>query len=239
MRGQLCGFEGPARAPVSPNFGGHSEGETPLPIPNRAVKPLSADGTWPARAWESRSPPISLTSRPRAARRRVRPAWAAAWGCESPVEEMIPTQAEGNCVVVRRGGKEAGGVIRGLRDTNRIGGGAVWASQHGMAKPVVIKGPSRKCGRRAEKAVVLIRGDLHRCPGMPVHLVGARRVARDGAGRKAGARGGEVSRGRSTGGIAGRREGPNAKSSVRTLVLVTVAVIAANPCGGLVGRVGG
>src|SRR4051812_31028879 len=46
------------RAPVSQTFGGHSEGETPLPIPNRAVKPLSADGTWLARAWESRSPPV-------------------------------------------------------------------------------------------------------------------------------------------------------------------------------------
>ena len=38
--------------------GGFGEGETPLPIPNRAVKPLSADGTWPARAWESRTPPV-------------------------------------------------------------------------------------------------------------------------------------------------------------------------------------
>ena len=38
--------------------GGFGEGETPLPIPNRAVKPLSADGTWLARAWESRSPPV-------------------------------------------------------------------------------------------------------------------------------------------------------------------------------------
>src|SRR3954451_21857536 len=47
---------GPARSRrVS---GGYGEGETPLPIPNRAVKPLSADGTWPARAWESRSPPV-------------------------------------------------------------------------------------------------------------------------------------------------------------------------------------
>jgi len=76
---------------------------------------------------------------------------------------MIPTQAKSNCVVVRRGGKEAGGVIRGLRDTNRIGGEAVWASQHDVAKLKVIKRPSRKCGRRAEKAVVLIRGGLHRC----------------------------------------------------------------------------
>src|SRR3984885_15537654 len=43
--------------------GGFGEGETPLPIPNRAVKPLSADGTWPARAWESRTPPVFLDTR--------------------------------------------------------------------------------------------------------------------------------------------------------------------------------
>jgi len=41
---------------------------------------------------------------------------------------MISTQAKGNCVVVRRGEKEAGGVIRGLRDTNRMRGEAVWKS---------------------------------------------------------------------------------------------------------------
>ncbi len=38
--------------------GGYGEGETPLPFPNRAVKPLSADGTWLARARESRTPPV-------------------------------------------------------------------------------------------------------------------------------------------------------------------------------------
>src|ERR1700733_15888755 len=54
----LCGFEGPGRGWSRPVSGGYGEGETPLPIPNRAVKPLSADGTWPARAWESRSPPV-------------------------------------------------------------------------------------------------------------------------------------------------------------------------------------
>ena len=48
-----------------PISGGYSEGETPLPFPNRAVKPLCADGTWLARAWESRSPPVLLHSRPR------------------------------------------------------------------------------------------------------------------------------------------------------------------------------
>src|SRR5437764_1239302 len=45
---------------VLTSCGGSSEGETPLPIPNREVKPLSADGTWPARARESRTPPVFL-----------------------------------------------------------------------------------------------------------------------------------------------------------------------------------
>ena len=43
---------------VPVDFGGNSEGDTPLPIPNRVVKPLSADGTWWETAWESRSPPV-------------------------------------------------------------------------------------------------------------------------------------------------------------------------------------
>jgi hypothetical protein len=53
----LCSFEGPGGWSLAFS-GGFGEGETPLPIPNRAVKPLSADGTWPARAWESRTPPV-------------------------------------------------------------------------------------------------------------------------------------------------------------------------------------
>jgi RimJ/RimL family protein N-acetyltransferase len=48
---------------VSQDSGGYGEGETPLPIPNRAVKPLSADGTWPARARESRTPPVYICER--------------------------------------------------------------------------------------------------------------------------------------------------------------------------------
>src|SRR3981081_1960390 len=56
----LCSFEGPREAGSLPVSGGYGEGETPLPFPNRAVKPLSADGTWPARAWESRTPPVFL-----------------------------------------------------------------------------------------------------------------------------------------------------------------------------------
>src|SRR3954451_16800599 len=54
----LCGFQAPPgvvsrKIPVA-----HSERETPLPIPNRAVKPLSADGTWGETSWECRSPPV-------------------------------------------------------------------------------------------------------------------------------------------------------------------------------------
>ena len=37
--------------------GDYSEGVTPVPIPNTEVKPLSADGTVWATAWESRSLP--------------------------------------------------------------------------------------------------------------------------------------------------------------------------------------
>jgi hypothetical protein len=64
-----------------------------------------------------------------------------------------------------------------------------------------------------------------------------RRVGGDGGCRKAAARRGEVSRGSSTGGDRVRREGPNAKPSVRTFVLVAVALIAAIPFGGLAGSV--
>ena len=47
------------------NFsGGYGEGETPVPIPNTAVKPLRVDGTALATGWESRSlPGINLPRR--------------------------------------------------------------------------------------------------------------------------------------------------------------------------------
>src|SRR4051795_3686128 len=58
-----CSFQGPPGRGLSRFSGGYGEGETPLPIPNRAVKPLSADGTWLARARESRTPPVYMQSR--------------------------------------------------------------------------------------------------------------------------------------------------------------------------------
>ena len=42
---------------VKKSLGDWSSGETPGNIPNPAVKPASADGTWGATPWESRSLP--------------------------------------------------------------------------------------------------------------------------------------------------------------------------------------
>ena len=61
-------------------------------------------------------------------------------------------------------------------------------------------------------------------------------MVRDGGVREGAVRCGEVSRGHTTGGVAGRREGPNAKPSAKTFVLVIVALTAANPFRGLDGK---
>ena len=74
--------------------------------------------------------------------------------------------------------------------------------------------------------------------GMPDRRVCVdRRVGWDGGVCEGAARRGEVSRGRSTGGIDGRREGPNAKPRRRTPVLVGWTMKAANPNWGLGGKV--
>jgi hypothetical protein len=54
----------------------------------------------------------------------VRPAWALSWGCKSPRNQAIESEANGNCVRVTERGKEAGSVNRGLMDKNRIRGDA-------------------------------------------------------------------------------------------------------------------
>ena len=53
----FCGVAGVAAWTARQRYGGHSEGETPGPIPNPEAKPLSADGTARETVWESRSPP--------------------------------------------------------------------------------------------------------------------------------------------------------------------------------------
>jgi hypothetical protein len=50
-------------------LGDHGEGETPVPIPNTAVKPFSADGTAWVTVWESRTlPRLNLPARKRGAK---------------------------------------------------------------------------------------------------------------------------------------------------------------------------
>src|ERR1700721_452511 len=64
----------PAECKIS---GGHGGGETPVPIPNTAVKPARADGTWGEAPWESRSPPGFLTKPPQSfGSRGFRTFWA-------------------------------------------------------------------------------------------------------------------------------------------------------------------
>src|ERR1700712_4170114 len=76
----------------------HSERETPLPIPNRAVKPFSADGTWGATPWESRSPPVLRCIAARALRGRgLRVFMGCAWRHGPPA-----------CVAVLHGARARG-----------------------------------------------------------------------------------------------------------------------------------
>ena len=48
------------RRPKIDFFGGYSEEETPVPIPNTEVKLFCADGTAREAEWESRTPPKKL-----------------------------------------------------------------------------------------------------------------------------------------------------------------------------------
>jgi hypothetical protein len=62
LRFALCGFQraGALYNSILAAFwkGDDGGGDTPLPIPNREVKPASADGTAGETPWESRSSPI-------------------------------------------------------------------------------------------------------------------------------------------------------------------------------------
>jgi hypothetical protein len=160
---------------------------------------------------------------------------------------MAPTTSQRQLLLREEGGKEARGEIAAL-GTHGVSRPlavsllcAYEAGRSGRAgqvrrSPMSIKRPSRRRGGRARKAVRLIRGDLHGCPGCPAHLV--RGVVVDGGVREDAARRGEVSRGRTTSrDRAAGWEGPNAKPSAKTFVLVIVALTAANPARGLAGKV--
>ncbi len=70
----------------------------------------------------------------------------------------------GNCVVARRGGKEAAGRILGSRNTNHIRPQYLGElARHDEAR-TLCRRCLGKCGGREEKVVVLTRGDLPLCP---------------------------------------------------------------------------
>ena len=54
LRKLVSSFEG---VTTPDPFGGNGEGEPRVPISNTTVKPFSADGTWTAGSWESRTSP--------------------------------------------------------------------------------------------------------------------------------------------------------------------------------------
>jgi hypothetical protein len=62
----LCSFQGSVAYSLGlynriiSRKGDDGGGDTPLPIPNRVVKPASADGTVRETSWESRSSPIFI-----------------------------------------------------------------------------------------------------------------------------------------------------------------------------------
>ena len=68
---EFSGATRSSRRALTTDFGGHSGGVTPVPIPNTEVKPTSADGTWGEIPWESRTPPDFAPKRPARARSRL------------------------------------------------------------------------------------------------------------------------------------------------------------------------
>ncbi len=61
-----CNIENSSLTIVIKIPGDYGEGEPPVPIPNTAVKPLSADGTCRVTGWESKSlPGVILIKRSR------------------------------------------------------------------------------------------------------------------------------------------------------------------------------
>jgi hypothetical protein len=88
---------------------------------------------------------------------------------------MAPTTSRGQLRRCEAGWEGSRRRSRDPRDTNRIRGGAAWASQQCVAKPDVIKGPSCKCGGCARRVAGLLPGDLRGCRSMPGRCFGVGR----------------------------------------------------------------
>jgi hypothetical protein len=85
------------------------------------------------------SNPFSRFSRKPALQRAfvvVRPAWASARGCKSPVDQMTETTSRKQLRRREAGWEGSRRRTRGPRNTNRVEGGAIRASQPRLAKPV-------------------------------------------------------------------------------------------------------
>src|SRR6202035_2625006 len=147
---------------LSPFSGGFSEGETPLPIPNRAVKPLSADGTWLARAWESRTPPVFSSDGPP----RGRPVVVLDARIPSAQRRELPRGLQARllrraCAIVRlagvRPGETPGGALvraARMRGFMSHGGDAHVRPRRRLARPALAqtpaqRGPMRMTGRNS------------------------------------------------------------------------------------------
>src|SRR5215472_8149990 len=72
--------------------GDHGGGDTPVPIPNTAVKTARADGTWRESSWESRSSPgfFAKTETPADFGGRLSRTLHSPHGSESTVNERKP-----------------------------------------------------------------------------------------------------------------------------------------------------
>ena len=93
-------------SPLTTDFGGHSGGVTPVPIPNTEVKPASADGTWEETPWESRTPPDFSERAPTSVGARSR--FRRRWPCSVVSSCLPPRRAVDNGPGKRASGGRCG-----------------------------------------------------------------------------------------------------------------------------------
>ena len=98
------------QCPVILISGGYSVGVPPLPIPNREVKPVRADGT--AHPWESRSPPSFLLEASGTGSRGLSVFMGSMW----PIGPMGPRA---------KGANETNRLMRLIKSKGSAGDGAV------------------------------------------------------------------------------------------------------------------
>ena len=152
----LWSFEG-ARAPLPggcrllDNLGGHSGGGTPLPIPNREVKPVRADGTWGESPWESRSPPSLCARRESAGADSVRGTPLKRAASRPSPRCLSERESAGADSVARNTPKRAAGAalaaLQGSRSVLRYGGPFTTPDLAGALLAARAAGASRTCAR--------------------------------------------------------------------------------------------